>query len=244
MKKLIVIGLTVLSLKSFGVLPVYDVANHQANEAQRIESIRQTLEQIQQSQGQMQQLANEAKHLAKLNLNNTITGLSGNATGLSNTRIIQLASGTLFSAGVTGASGSINIGPKFDSLFKIQYNSGMSEKELNQEKSKLENEARESSKTALEISSRTFARVEETEKFNNYIMQNIDSSGGLEAQQLSNQISAKNMVAIADTNVLLSEIVKTGVINQQNEIQRQKIEDRKKEINNKTNIRNSKSIKL
>lgn len=232
MKKFMAIGWIILNLKLMAVVPVYDVANHQANEVQKMESIRQTIEQVLQTQGLEQQLKNEAKHLVKLDLKNTLTGLASNATGLSKTKTIQLgsAAGTLFSAPITGGSVNINIGPKIDALYKNEYSSGITEKELKEEKKKLEKEVRASTETALKVSSKSLARVDEAEKFNNYIMKNIDTPGSLETQQLANHISAKNMVAITDTNVLLSELVKAEVINQQNEIQKQKIEDRKKEI--------------
>lgn len=220
MKKILLLGF-ILSQLSFS-LTVYDPANHLVNTLQKIENVRQTLEQVQQTQNQVNQLQNDA-----LNLNRWAGNLLEQNLGISRKDIDNLIS--IRNSTQSILSNSNNFDVNYKELFKIDYKN-LSLENLQFEEDKILKEAQNVIKTGLEITSRDKERLNRAKELQNLMGSTLTPQGSLQAQQTSNQIAISSATSLSNVEQAISELIRLEALAQQNEIQRQKIEDRKKEI--------------
>lgn len=220
MQKILLLGF-ILSQLSFSLI-VYDPANHSVNTLQKIENVRQTLEQVQQTQNQVKQLQNEA-----LNLNRWAGNLLEQNLGISKRDIDNLIA--IRNSTKSILSNSDNFDVNYKELFKIDYKN-LSLENLQFEEDKILKEAQNVIKTGLEITSRDKERLNRAKELQNLMGSTLTPQGSLQAQQTSNQIAISSATSLSNMEQAISELIRLEALAQQNEIQRQKIEDRKKEI--------------
>ena len=234
MKKILLLGF-ILSQLSFS-LTVYDPANHQVNTLQKIENVRQTLEQVQQTQNQLNSLQNEA-----LNLNRWAGNLLEQNLGVSKRDIDNLLAIKKSTESII--SNSENFDLNYKELFKVDYEN-LSLENLQFEEDKILKEAQNVIKTCIEIASRDEERLNRARELQNLMGATLTPQGSLQAQQTSNQIAISSATSLSNVEQAINELVRLQALAQQNEIQRQKIEEEKRKINNKVIIRSPRPIKL
>lgn len=231
--KRILLFVFILSQLSFS-LTVYDPANHSVNTLQKIENVRQTLEQVQQTQNQVNQLQNDA-----LNLNRWAGNLLEQNLGISRKDIDNLIS--IRNSTQSILSNSNNFDVNYKELFKIDYKN-LSLETLQFEEDKILKEAQNVIKTGLEITSRDKERLNRAKELQNLMGSTLTPQGSLQAQQTSNQIAISSATSLSNVEQAISELIRLEALAQQNEIQKQKIENRKKEIH--TEVKKSQNKKF
>ncbi|MGL4862386.1 MAG: hypothetical protein ACRC4T_04605, partial [Cetobacterium sp.] len=189
---------------------------------QKIENVRQTLEQVQQTQNQVNQLQNDA-----LNLNRWAGNLLEQNLGISKKDIDNLIS--IRNSTQSILSNSNNFDMNYKELFKIDYKN-LSLENLQFEEDKILKEAQNVIKTGLEITSRDKERLNRAKELQNLMGSTLTPQGSLQAQQTSNQIAISSATSLSNMEQAISELIRLEALAQQNEIQRQKIENRRKEI--------------
>ncbi|MGL5411302.1 hypothetical protein, partial [Cetobacterium sp.] len=98
------------------------------------------------------------------------------------------------------------------------------------EEDKILKEAQNVIKTGLEITSRDKERLNRAKELQNLMGSTLTPQGSLQAQQTSNQIAISSATSLSNMEQAISELIRLEALAQQNEIQRQKIENRRKEI--------------